>query len=154
MPVLYHPTACFISPGPGPILEGLPAIDLKEIEHMRVNHINLQVSDVAAARDFFEKHFGMECRFQRRDELAIMDDGGGMEFSVSNLFHSPPSPYPSDFHIGFILEDEPAVRSTYQRLKSAGVEMKTDISRGGPSIYFMCFGPERIMIEVRGPAAA
>lgn len=120
---------------------------------MRVNHINLQVSDVSQARAFFETYFGMECKFQRRDELAILDDGAGMEFSVSNLFHSPPSPYPSDFHIGFILDGELEVRSAYARLVSAGVEMKTDVSRGGPNVYFMCFGPERIMIEVRGPAA-
>jgi len=120
---------------------------------MRVNHINLQVSDVSQARAFFETHFGMECKFQRRDELAILDDGAGMEFSVSNLLHSPPSLYPSDFHIGFILDGESEVRSAYERLVSAGVEMKTDVSRGGPNVYFMCFGPERIMIEVRGPAA-
>jgi len=123
------------------------------VRQMRVNHINLQVSDVSAARAFFENHFGMDCKFQRRDELAIMDDGAGMEFSVSNLFHSPPSPYPPDFHIGFILDGESEVRSTYERLASAGVEMKTDVSRGGPNVYFMCVGPERIMIEVRGPAA-
>jgi hypothetical protein len=33
----------------------------------------------------------------------------------------------------------------------AGVKIKTDLSRGGPNIYFMCVGPDDITIEVRAP---
>ena len=118
---------------------------------MKLNHIDLQVSDVTKAREFFETHFGFRCTFQRRDELAIMEDDDGFSFGVSNLFHSVPPVYPRDFHIGFILASEADVRAVHERLVTAGVEIKTELSRGGPNIYFMCVGPDGIGIEVRAP---
>lgn len=121
---------------------------------MKLNHIDLQVSDVSAARAFFETHFGFRCTFQRREELAILEDDAGLSFGVSNLFHSAPPVYPSDFHIGFILDREAEVRATYDRLTKAGVEMKTELSKGGPNLYFMCTGPDGLMIEVRAPLDA
>jgi len=80
-----------------------------------------------------------------------MEDDAGLAFGVSNLFGSPPPVYPSDFHIGFILDKESDVRAQYERLKGAGVQLRTELSRGGPNIYFMCVGPDGIMIEVRAP---
>ena len=121
---------------------------------MRLNHIDLQVSNVSAAREFFERHFGFRCTFQRKEQLAILEDDAGMQFGVSNLFGSPPPTYPPDFHFGFIVSKESEVRATYDRLNRAGVPMKTEVSRGGPNVYFMCIGPDGLMIEVRGPADA
>jgi catechol 2,3-dioxygenase-like lactoylglutathione lyase family enzyme len=118
---------------------------------MKLNHIDLQVSDVSRARRFFEDNFGFRCTFQRREELAIMEDDDGLAFGVSNLFNSPPPAYPRDFHIGFILATEDDVRATHARLKGAGVPMRTELSRGGPNLYFMCAGPDDIGIEVRAP---
>ena len=119
---------------------------------MKLNHIDLQVSNVSAARAFFETHFGMRCTFQRREQLAIMEDDDGLAFGVSNLFGSAPPVYPPDFHIGFILDTETEVRGVYERLTSSGVPIKTALSRGGPNVYFMCVGPDGVMIEVRAPA--
>lgn len=121
---------------------------------MKLNHLDLQVSDVTRARAFFETHFGFKCTFQRKEQLAVLEDDEGFAFGVSNLFGSPPPVYPADFHIGFILENEAEVRRAFARLKAGGVEMKTDVSRGGPNVYFMCVGPDGIGIEVRAPADA
>lgn len=118
---------------------------------MTLNHIDLQVSNVSAARAFFETHFGLRCLFQRREELALLEDDAGLSFGVSNLFGSAPPVYPPDFHIGFILDTEAEVRDVHQRLVDAGVPIKTGLSRGGPNLYFMCTGPDGIMIEVRAP---
>jgi len=58
---------------------------------MKLNHIDLQVSNVSRARAFFEEHFDFRCTFQRREQLAIMEDDE-FSFGVSNLFDSvPPS---------------------------------------------------------------
>ena len=119
---------------------------------MKLNHIDLQVSDVSKAREFFETNFGLRCTFQRREQLAILQDDAGMEFGVSNLFGSPPPTYPPDFHIGFILTNESEVRAAYERLSRSGVALKTAVSRGGPNVYFMCTGPDGITVEVRAPA--
>jgi catechol 2,3-dioxygenase-like lactoylglutathione lyase family enzyme len=118
---------------------------------MKLNHVDLQVSDVSKARAFFEHHFGLRCTFQRREQLAILEDDAGLVLGVSNLFSSAPPAYPPDFHIGFILDTEAEVQAVYARLKSEGVEIKTELTRGGPNVYFMCVGPDRIMIEVRAP---
>jgi catechol 2,3-dioxygenase-like lactoylglutathione lyase family enzyme len=118
-------------------------------EPMRLNHLDLQVSDVDRARDFFETHFDFRCVFQRRNELAALEDEAGFALGVSNLFGSPAPAYPPDFHIGFVLENESQVRVLFQRLSDAGVPMKTGLSFGGPNIYFMCEGPDGLPIEVR-----
>jgi catechol-2,3-dioxygenase len=57
---------------------------------MILNHIDLQVSDVDAAREFFEQHFGLRCKYQRQKQIAIFENESGLEFAVSNLFKSPP----------------------------------------------------------------
>lgn len=118
---------------------------------MRLTHIDLQVSDVDAAREFFETFFGLRCTYQRQKQIAIFKDETGFEFAVSNLFDSPPPAYPLDFHIGFVLERTGEVHETYDRLKKAGVPMKLDLGIHGPALAFQCLGPDSIPVEVRAP---
>src|SRR2546425_2970364 len=95
---------------------------------MKLNHIDLQVSDVDVAREFFERFFGLRCRYQHQKQIAIFENDIGFEFAVSNLFNSPPPSYPPDFHVGFVLERSSDVRNVYDGLKAAGVAMKADLS--------------------------
>ena len=118
---------------------------------MRLNHIDLQVSDVDAAREFFERFFALRCRYQRQNQIAIFENDSDLEFAVSNLFHSPPPSYPPDLHLGFVLEHASAVREIYERLKIAGVSMKVDLGVQGPALVFQCLGPDNIPVEVRAP---
>jgi catechol 2,3-dioxygenase-like lactoylglutathione lyase family enzyme len=118
---------------------------------MNLNHVDLQVADVARAREFFETFFGFRCVYERGSQIALLEDEAGFSLGVSNLFDSPAPAYPPDFHIGFILETESEVRAQYERLKEAGVPMRAEISRGGPNLYFMCVGPDSIQVEVRAP---
>jgi catechol 2,3-dioxygenase-like lactoylglutathione lyase family enzyme len=118
---------------------------------MRLTHIDPQVSDIDAARDFFETHFGVRCTYQRQNQIAIFKDETGFEFAVSNLFNSPPPAYPLDFHIGFVLEGTSEVREVYDRLKKGGVSMKPELGIHGPALAFQCLGPDSIPVEVRAP---
>jgi catechol 2,3-dioxygenase-like lactoylglutathione lyase family enzyme len=118
---------------------------------MRLNHIDLQVSDVDAAREFFERFFGLRCRYQRQKQIAIFENETGLEFAVSNLFNSPPPAYPPDFHVGFVLEHSSDVRDVYDRLKAAGVAMKVELGVQGPALVFQCLAPDNIPVEVRAP---
>ena len=101
---------------------------------MRLRHVDLQVSDVDAAREFFETYFGLKCTYQRQKQIAIFADETGFEFAVSNLFDSPPPKYPVDFHVGFILEHTSQVREVYERLQKAGVPMKLDFGGAGAEL--------------------
>ncbi|WP_019586709.1 VOC family protein [Deinococcus apachensis] len=119
---------------------------------MRLNHLDLQVSDVQAARVFFETHFDLQCVYARGSQLAFFGDDTGFSFGVSNLNGQSGRPsYPPDFHIGFILEEASQVEAVYQRLRSAGVETLSAPREGGPNVYFMCRGPDDLLIEVRAP---
>ena len=121
---------------------------------MNLNHLDLQVSDVAAARDFFVRHFDLQLAFEREGEIALMRDEAGFSLAVSNLFGSPPPVYPPDFHIGFVLSSETELRAQYDRIRAAGLPLKADLSRGGPNLYFVCIGPDSIPIEVSAPRDA
>jgi catechol 2,3-dioxygenase-like lactoylglutathione lyase family enzyme len=121
---------------------------------MNLNHLDLQVSDVAAARDFFIRHFDLQLAFEREGEIALMRDEVGFSLAVSNLFGSPPPTYPPDFHIGFVLAEEAQLRAHYDRIRDAGVALKAELSRGGPNLYFVCLGPDSIPIEVSAPRDA
>lgn len=118
---------------------------------MGLKHIDLQVSDVDAARKFFETYFALRCSYQRKKQIAFFEDQSGFEFAVSNLFNSPPPAYPTDFHVGFILEHTREVREVYDRLKSDGIAMRVDLGERGPNLVFQCVGPDSISIEVRAP---
>ena len=118
---------------------------------MKLNHIDLQVSDIDDAREFFERHFGLRCTYRRAGQIAILEDDSGLELGVSNLRGSPPPAYPPDFHVGFVLEGAGGVRETYERLKRAGVRIKTDLREGGPNLFFVCEGPDAIPVEIRAP---
>lgn len=118
---------------------------------MKLNHLNLHVSDVAGARDYFVRHFDFRCVSEREGQIAILEDDGGFSLAVSNLFDSPPSAYPADFHVGFVLESEADLRSYYERLQARDVPMKVELSRGGPNLYFVCLGPDSIPVEVSAP---
>jgi len=118
---------------------------------MRLRHIDLQVSAVDAAREFFETCFGLQCTCQRQKQIAFFADETGFEFTISNLFDSPSPKYPVDFHMGFILDHTNQVREVYDRLHKAGVRMKLDLGVQGPNLVFQCTGPDSIPVEVRAP---
>lgn len=118
---------------------------------MKLNHIDLQVSDVDTAREFFERFFGLRCRYQRQKQIAIFENDSGFELAISNLFNSPPPSYPPDFHVGFVLEHAVDVRDVYELLKAGEIPMKLDLGVQGPALVFQCLGPDNIPIEVRAP---
>lgn len=51
---------------------------------MKLNHLDLQVSDIHAARAFFETHFGLRCVYTRRDEIALLEDDAGFSLLKSD----------------------------------------------------------------------
>nr|WP_276562758.1 VOC family protein [Paenibacillus anseongense] len=85
---------------------------------VRLNHLNLTVSDVKATIDFIVKYFGMEVRHTRGNGFAVLLDDGGL---VLTLMKGDQVTYPSTFHIGFIQESEDRVNEIYQRMKEDGL---------------------------------
>jgi catechol-2,3-dioxygenase len=94
---------------------------------MQLNHVDLQVSDVNNACEFFERFFALRCTYQRAGQIALLEDETSSSLGVSNIHNSPAPAYPPDFHVGFVLERTTDVREIYDRLKEAGVPMRFDL---------------------------
>jgi lactoylglutathione lyase len=87
---------------------------------MKLNHINLAVTDVSAAVLFFEKYFNLRKAASNQGLTVLLDD----DKLVFTLMKADQVKYPGSFHIGFVQESEERVNEIYQQLKDDGFEMK------------------------------
>ncbi len=86
---------------------------------MRLNHINLGVTDVPSTVSMFETYFGL-----RRaewgpcdDRMAFLNDDDG---AVISVFRVKDAIYPKIFHIGFIQDDAGKVTEIHEKLTAGG----------------------------------
>lgn len=88
---------------------------------MKLNHLNLTVTDVNGTREFLEKYFGLQTISARGDSFVVMSDDNG---SLIALTKGKKVRYPGTFHIGFVQESEEKVNEINQRLKNDGFDVK------------------------------
>lgn len=85
---------------------------------MKLNHINLSVTDVPAASQFLQKYFGLRGIAGEDDsKFTVVFDDDGM---VITLMKVGQVKYPSTFHIGFGQPSEAHVDEINRRLKADG----------------------------------
>lgn len=89
---------------------------------MKLNHINLTVTDVAAAAAFLEKYFGLQNQGGNKGFAALFDDDA-LVLTLMKSKRGAEISYPDTFHIGFGQETEEKVNEIYQRLKDDGFEV-------------------------------
>lgn len=99
---------------------------------MKLNHLNLTVTDVPAARKFLEDYFNMECAGSRKDSFAAMFDDDGF---VLTLMKGSEVHYPKTFHIGFPQENEEQVDKINQQLKEDGYDVEPPQHAHGYTFY-------------------
>ena len=87
---------------------------------MKLNHINLTVTDVEAAAGFLVTYFGLRNQGGNKG-MALLGDDNDM---VVTLMKAKTADYPQTFHIGFILDAEAKVDALNQRLKADGFDVK------------------------------
>ena len=91
---------------------------------MKLNHLNLAVSDVPQARAFLVKYFGFDTGGKPgNDTIAVLRDDSGMVLTLTNIDGAAEVKYPGAFHIGFIQESREKVDEINRRLKEDGVEV-------------------------------
>ncbi|QIP14358.1 VOC family protein [Spirosoma aureum] len=118
---------------------------------MTLSHLNIAVPDVAQTRAFFETYFGFECTdVKGKDALAILMGKNGFILALSNFTKNQIPQYPSDFHVGMVVDTPEQVMETYTRMKADGVslehEPKTWGGRGTTSFYVLA--PGNFLVEV------
>jgi lactoylglutathione lyase len=93
---------------------------------MKLNHLNLTVTDVPETRKFLETYFGlrrMEGSKENRNFAVLLDDDG-LVLTLIGAGKATEVTYPATFHIGFIQESEGRVDEINQRLKDDGFDVK------------------------------
>lgn len=89
---------------------------------MRLNHLNLTVTDVAAAARFLERYFGLQAGGGNAG-MVFLTDEDGFVLTLMKAKRSDPHAYPSTFHIGFFIESEDRVDAINRRLKEDGFDV-------------------------------
>jgi lactoylglutathione lyase len=90
---------------------------------MKLNHINLTVTDVTAAANFLETYFGMrnEYKDEENNKFIVLFDDNGIVLTLMKTGREVK--YPNTFHIGFIQESEEHVNVLHQRLIADGFDV-------------------------------
>lgn len=95
---------------------------------MKLNHINIVVTDIPEAINLFEKHFGFNCMQNRKDAIAVLTNSD--EFALvlwsSKLNKDHSVHYPQNFHIGFYQPDPESVMAIYNKLQREAVVFESE----------------------------
>jgi catechol-2,3-dioxygenase len=115
---------------------------------MKLNHLNLTVSDVAAARCFLEKHFGLR-PMGGNDSISLLSDDNGIVLTLTHMKIGRETEvrYPATFHIGFIQESEERVNEINRILRADGYDVPPP-SRQHGSWTFYFTAPGGFLVEV------
>ena len=115
---------------------------------MKLNHLNLTVTDVSETRKFLEKHFGLRSMEGGKDEsFALLFDDNGLVLTLMNVGQTTEVKYPASFHIGFRQESKEQVNEINQRLRDDGIDVQPPRTfHGSWTFYFR--SPGGFTIEV------
>jgi lactoylglutathione lyase len=116
---------------------------------MKLNHLNLTVTDASETRKFLEKYFGLRSMegMEEKKTFAMLRDDNGLVLTLIRASRETEVEYPTTFHIGFIQESEARVNEINQRLKEDGYEVPPPARlHGSWTFYFRA--PGGFTIEV------
>ena len=112
---------------------------------MQLNHIDLPVSELEAAADYFQLGFGFERVPAPAEGMAILRGEGGFALILQQVERAE---YPAGFHIGFLQPSDAAVHAAYQRLADAGLPLPSAPAVSYGCLSFWCRAPGGILVEV------
>lgn len=115
---------------------------------MKLNHLNLTVTDPIETHDFLVKYFGLRSMGGNKSMAFLADDDGAV-ISLTNMKLGKETEvrYPANFHVGFIQQSEAQVNAINQRLKGDGYDVAAPSKQHGSwTFYFQA--PGGFMVEV------
>ena len=114
---------------------------------MKLNHLNLAVSDVAEAQNFLQKYFGLRPAAPGTASFALLLDDDGFVLTLMKAGENGEAKYPASFHIGFVQESEEAVNEIHQKLRDDGFEVKPPRRFHGSWTFYLS-APGGFLVEV------
>ena len=109
---------------------------------MKLNHLNLTVTDVPEAHRFLREYFDLK-DMGGNNNIAFLSDENGLVLSLTSmkLGKEAEVKYPATFHIGFIQESEARVNEINERLREAGYDVPAPSRQHGSwTFYFQAPG--------------
>ncbi|HYI25723.1 MAG TPA: VOC family protein [Thermomicrobiales bacterium] len=116
---------------------------------MRLNHLNLTVTDVTAASEFLVKWFGLTNQGGNAG-MMFLTDGPVYDGMILSLMKARPDRfggYPETFHIGFFIESREEVDDLAARLREDGYDAAVPEDTGH-SYGFYVQAPGGFTVEV------
>jgi catechol 2,3-dioxygenase-like lactoylglutathione lyase family enzyme len=89
---------------------------------VKLNHLNLTVTDVRAAREFLERYFGLK-QMGGNAGMAFLTDEDGFVLTLMKAGRAAKVAYPGNFHVGFFIESEAKVDEIHRRLREDGFDV-------------------------------
>ena len=115
---------------------------------MKLNHLNLSVTDVRQAHAFLQTYFGLKGGEPNANIGFLRDDDGFvLTLTSPKVGGETEVRYPATFHVGFIQPSEAQVNEINQRLKADGYDVPPP-SRQHGSWTFYFHAPGGVMVEV------
>jgi catechol 2,3-dioxygenase-like lactoylglutathione lyase family enzyme len=121
---------------------------------MKLKHLNLATSDVSGLADFFKRFFAFKCLLERGSgAFVILGNDDDFVLTLMRRKKSDPELYPETFHVGFYVNDRPAVAAKHDELLAAGLSPQDiqEAGRSGRGAHFYCTAPGDILVEVATP---
>lgn len=116
---------------------------------MKLNHLDLQVQDVAATKAFFERYFGLQTQSNPSSPaLVIMTDEEGFVLVLQRA--RAPHRYPEGFHLGFSVADVDSVHALHARALADGARVSDVLVNGRGTVIYLT-APEGYYVEVTCP---
>ncbi len=117
---------------------------------MKLNHLDLQVSDVQRSVEFFERCFDLELRSSRTSPaIAILGDQHGFVLVLQRR-KSDTEAYPEGFHLGFLVDDVETVHRAHARVRATGLDV-SDVIENNRGVMIYCKSPDGYSVEVSCP---
>ena len=116
---------------------------------MKLNHLNLTVSDVRQASDFLVKYFGMRSMGGNKGMGFLTDEeeGWGFVLTLMKATQGTQAKYPGTFHIGFFIGGSETVDEIHRHLKVDGFDVSAPEDTGH-SYGFYVKAPGGFTVEV------
>ncbi|MGE0328158.1 MAG: VOC family protein [Polyangiaceae bacterium] len=113
---------------------------------MKLNHLDLQVSDVSQTARLFEELLGFRCTSNPESAaLVFMTDGAG--FTLVLQRKKSDAAYPEDFHFGCLVEDPTEVERFQAAVRAKGFEV-SDVIRNNRGVLCYWRSPDGFLVEV------
>jgi catechol 2,3-dioxygenase-like lactoylglutathione lyase family enzyme len=109
---------------------------------VKLNHVNLTVTDLSSTVAFLEKYFGLR-QHGGDDKFTVLFDDDGL---ILTLMKGGQVSYPRSFHIGFAQESDEKVNEINQRLKADGFDVLPPQRSHAWTFYVQA--PGGFMVEV------